>query len=447
MADVRNTGSCPPATSPPRRSSSRLASPDLSRRAAIAGLAAAAGLTTGGALAAPAGGQNKAGGKVAPRPRSDAYEVLEVGPDKKFRSLTFAGVFMNSADRWNNSYAGPERIAQMRFRIIISPGPPGYYINDAGTHSRRWKEPLGWPAYEGALYGPVVIEGEPGKIPPVLGTDGYGDGVLYYQKGLFCTGNFDATFRRLVFRDFRRKDGNGNYAGIRLGESYLQAPMASQVLIEDCEFSGCDNGIMGGSPGQAVTIRRSHFHHNGNGGGRTHNIYAGTLDQLFVEDLLSHDCTIGHLLKSRAAKTVIRNSRLLGGGGTESACLDLPDAGILDIDGLVCEKSPFSDAGWMIHYSGENQDGAGIGFHKVSNVKIRNMTLVAPPRLRRISSRVTGFANQSGDGEAESGKGSHLIPVDAQNVQAFGLTRASAGLPCRILTSPPVLDRRPPRIA
>jgi hypothetical protein len=416
----------------------------LSRRAAVFGLAAAASLKATGALAAGAG--QRSDGRVSPRPKDDAYEVLEVGPDKRFRSLTLAGCFMNSVDRWNNGSAGPEPVSRMRFRIIISPGPPGYYMNDAGTRSRRWKEPVGWPPYEGILFGPVVIEGEPGKPPPLLCTDGHGDGVLYYQKGLFCTGNFDATFRRLIFRDFRRRDGKGNYAGIRLGESYLQAPMASRVLIEDCEFSGCDNGIMGGSPGQSVTLRRSHFHHNGNAAGRVHNIYVGTLDQLLVEDLLSNDCTIGHLLKSRAAKTVIRSSRLLGGGGTESACLDVPDGGVLDIDGLVCEKSAYSDAGWMIHYSGENQDASGAGFHKVSSVRIRNMTLLAPPQLRRLSGRVTGFANQSGAGEATSGKGSRLIAVDAQNVQVFGLTRATAGLPCQVLSAPPAVDRRPPHI-
>jgi hypothetical protein len=124
----------------------------------------------------------------------------------------------------------------------------------------------------------------------------------------------------------------------------------------------------------------------------------------------------------------------------------VPDGGVLDIDGLVCEKSAYSDAGWMIHYSGENQDASGAGFHKVSSVRIRNMTLLAPPQLRRLSGRVTGFANQSGAGEATSGKGSRLIAVDAQNVQVFGLTRATAGLPCQVLSAPPAVDRRPPHI-
>ena len=117
-------------------------------------------------------------GKALPRATDLAYEVLEVGPGKRFPSLTLAGCFMNSEARWNNSYRGADQTSRMRFRVIISPGPPGYYTNDSGSHSRRWKSLVGWPPYEGNLLGPVIIEGEPGKPPPLLCTDGYGDGVL-----------------------------------------------------------------------------------------------------------------------------------------------------------------------------------------------------------------------------------------------------------------------------
>jgi len=182
----------------------------VSRRTVVTGVALAAVGTAAGAPPPPA---KRA---AEPRPTDKSYEVLEVGPGKRFASLTLAGAFMNSAERWANGQAGANKLSRMRFRVIVSPGPAGYYVNDAGSHSRRWKDLVGWPPYEGVLFGPAVIEGEAGKPPPVLETDGFGDGVLYYQKGLFETGNFDATFRRLVFRKFRRKDRNGNFAAIRL---------------------------------------------------------------------------------------------------------------------------------------------------------------------------------------------------------------------------------------
>lgn len=289
------------------------------------------------------------------------------------------------------------------------------------------------------------MEGEAGKPPPVLETDGYGDGALYYQKGLFNTGDFDATFRRLVFKGFRRRDGDGNYAALRLGERSAPGAPKSTITIEDCEISGCDNGVMGSGVGQSIVIRRCYFHDNGNTTGRVHNVYIGAADQLLVEDLLSTRCTIGHLLKTRAASTVIRNCRLLGGSGTESACLDAPNAGVLDVDGLVCEKSAGSDARWLIHYAGENQDAAGLPFHPRSSVRLRNLTLIAPPRLtRHLSSRVEGFANMSGAGAGTSGRGSRFIPVDAQNVAVYGLAGPAAGLPARSLPQRPPLDLRSP---
>ena len=266
--------------------------------------------------------------------------------------------------------------------------------------------------------------------------------MLYYQTGLFATGSCDATFRRLIFRGFRRRDGNGNYAAIRLGQAFGNIPMHGVVTLEDCEISGCDDGLLSGVPGQKVVLRRCYFHDNGNESGLTHNVYIGAVDELFVEDVLSTRTTIGHLLKSRAARTTIRNTRLIGGGGTESACLDVPNGGVLDIEGLVCEKSPGTDAPWLIHYSGENQDNGGTRFHDPSSIRIKDLTMIAPDRLtrRRASKTIYGFANQSGDGVFASGRGSRLIVPQVAQVRVYNLSPALAGLPCERLPTRPQLD-------
>jgi hypothetical protein len=430
-----------------KRAKIERAASKLTRRKMLSGLAlAAAGISAGRKLLTA--DALAADEKSAPaQPVNPSYEVLEVGPGKRFTSLTDAGVFMNSAARWANGYVGPQKIARMGFHVIISPGPPGYYVNDSGSHSRRWKgATIGWPPYEWTLLGPTIIEGEPGKPAPVLETDGFADGVLYYQTGLFATGSCDATFRRLIFKGFRRQDGNGNYAAVRLGQNFADIPMNSHVLFEDCEITGCDNGIMGGAVGQSLTIRRCNFHDNGNWTGKVHNVYFSAGDTLTVEDTLSTRCTIGHLLKSRAATTIVRDTRLIGNGGLESACLDVPDAGVLDMENVICEKSPDTDASWIIHYSGENQDeGNGVPFHIPSSIKIRNLTMIAPPSIARHPSwPLLGFANQSGYGEQISGKGSFLVKPDAQGVKAFGLTNANAGLPFTPLASKPALDLTSP---
>jgi hypothetical protein len=71
--------------------------------------------------------------------------------------------------------------------------------------------------------------------------------------------------------------------------------------------------------------------------------------------------------------------------------------------------------------------------------------MVAPRGIARHPSwPVIGFANHSGDGQETSGKGSHLIKPDAQNVKAFGLTNANAGLPFTPLPARPELDLTSP---
>jgi hypothetical protein len=429
-----------------------------SRRAALAGIASALAPLSAWSCRAREPGQeasqagteaqatalSDAPPRTAPAPQAHDYQVLEIGPGQRFTTLTDAGVFMNSEANWGG--APPDRQARMGFHLIIHPGPPGYYVNDSGSHSRRWPDMRGWPPYEGNLIGPVIIEGAPGKPPPVLETDGYGDGVLYYQTGLFATGSCDATFKRLIFKGFRRKDGYGNYAAIRLGQTFNNIPMQGVVTLEDCEISGCDDGLLGGAPGQKVVLRRCYVHDNGNESGLTHNLYIADVDELFVEDLLSTRCTIGHLLKSRAARTTIRNSRLIGGGGSESACLDVPNGGVLDIDGLITEKSPGTDASWLIHYAGENQDKDGVPFHDPSSIRIRDLTMIAPDKLTRKARwrPVIGFANQSGDGEKASGKDSRLITPQAGEVKVHNLSRLTAGLPCQVLTERPRLDMTSP---
>jgi hypothetical protein len=417
----------------PRFLSRRPSFMTLNRRELVAGLACA--------LTACTDDTSTAG--VPAQPISHKAELLRVGPGQEYASLTLAGCRLQVkwTDGGGHPLANPEPA-----HVIISPAEPGYYVNDSGSHSRRWPQMVGWPPYEGNLYGPVVIEGEPGKPAPDLVTDGYGDGVLYYQAGLFITTGFDTVFRHLHFSGFRRQDGGGTYCAIRFNPH--EGKKAS-VLLEDVEIDHCDDGILGGDVDLTLTLRRSYFHDNGNNTGLCHNIYMSNGGTLIAEDILSTRCTLGHLLKSRAAHTIIRNCRLLGQGGTESACLDVPDAGILEIDGLICEKSPGTDAGWIIHYAGENQDGGnGVPFHVPSSVKIRDLTMVAPTELTRHPGWLPileGFANQSGLGETQSGAGSYLVEPDASAVKVFALTRHQAGLPgATVLEAAPVLDVRPP---
>ncbi len=396
-------------------------------------------LAAGSLILAGAAGAKAAPPTVPAAAASAEPERLLVGPGRQYPSITAAGERLTQ--KWD---AFSKTTGHDPIHMIISPGPPGYYDNDFDTYSRRWPNNNhgGWPPYHGILMGPAVIEGEPGKPAPELRCTDGGDGVLYYQKGAWITGDWDATFRRLRFDGFRRADGYGNYAAVRIETSEDGAARRGSFLFEDVVVTGGDDGILGGSPGQTVTLRRCEFSRNGGGAGRTHNVYVGPVDLLTVEDVLSTRAVIGHLLKSRAARTVIRRTRLLTGDGTASACLDVPDGGVLQLDGVVCEKGSGSDASWVIHYAGENQDAAGLPFHATSSITIRDLVMIAPKSLSNHPGwPILGFANQSGGGEAASGKGSRLVTPDASGVKVFGLTAEQAGLPdVEVLAEPPALD-------
>jgi len=90
-------------------------------------------------------------------------------------------------------------------------------------------------------------------------------------------------------------------------------------------------------------------------------------------------------------------------------------------------------------------DDYGVPFHDPSSITIRNLTMIAPRGIARHPTwPLIGLANHSGDGAETSGKGSHLIKPDAQNVKAFGLTDANAGLPFAPLAARPELDLKSP---
>jgi len=115
---------------------------------------------------------------------------------------------------------------------------------------------------------------------------------------------------------------------------------------------------------------------------------------------------------------------------------------VLDIDGLVCQKSDGSDASWVIHYSGETDNGP---FHNPSSVKIRNLTMVSPAALANHPGwPVVGFANQSQDMVNAGVPSAFNVRIDAAGVKVFGLTADQAGMPCTVLATKPPLDLTSP---
>lgn len=160
-------------------------------------------------------------------------------------------------------------------------------------------------------------------------------------KAIFVT-NDNVTVENLAFSGTRVPDGNG--AGIR--------HQAGDLTIRNSYFEDNQNGILTISdPGMRVLIESSEFAGNGAGDGYTHGIYVNRIANLTVRDSYFHDTPVGHLLKSRAAETVIENSRFEDGpDGTASRQIDLPNGGQAVIRDSVLYKAADASQGDMIGF-------------------------------------------------------------------------------------------------
>ncbi len=88
----------------------------------------------------------------------------------------------------------------------------------------------------------------------------------------------------------------------------------------------------------SITVKDSEFSHNGNGDGLTHNLYAGAIKQLTIQDSYFHDAVVGHEIKSRALSTTITGSRIQDNSGDASYAIDLPQGGNALIQGNTIQK-------------------------------------------------------------------------------------------------------------
>ena len=160
----------------------------------------------------------------------------------------------------------------------------------------------------------------------------------------------DALIENVSFTGARVADENG--AGIRYE--------AGDLTLRNCSFHDNENGLMGGAPNGTLLIQHCDFGHNGNGNGLTHNLYAGAIKQLTIEDSRFHDAVVGHEIKSRAFSTTITGTIVSDGpSGTASYSIDLPNGGKAVVRGNLIQKGPQAENQAIIHFGGESIPYAG----------------------------------------------------------------------------------------
>lgn len=204
-------------------------------------------------------------------------------------------------------------------------------------------------------------------------------------KAIFVIKGARVRVENLEFRGARVRDRNG--AGIRLE--------GGPLTVSGCGFQDNENGILTGNvASMALAIFNSVFVDNGDGQGYAHNLYVGAVASLTVEGCWFGRTRVGHLLKSRAQRNLIRYCRLTGEDGTSSYEIDLPSGGQALLVGNLIQQGPGSENYTIVSYGAEGYKWPGnsivLAFNTLVNDRAKGGVFV---RVARGASGATLLNN------------------------------------------------------
>lgn len=130
-----------------------------------------------------------------------------------------------------------------------------------------------------------------------------------------------------------------------------------RLTIRHCRFADNEMGILtNNNPAGELDIQDSELDHNTTEteihGKLGHNLYVGRIRRLRLRDSLIRDAREGHLVKSRAAVSLIEGNRLIDRLGA-SYLIDLAEGGSARVVGNVLEKSRLAPNRTAISYAAE----------------------------------------------------------------------------------------------
>lgn len=172
----------------------------------------------------------------------------------------------------------------------------------------------------------------------------YADGKSAEGKAIWVFRNGDFIVENIEFIDAKVSDKNG--AGIRAE--------AGSLTVRHCLFYGNQNGILTGSELSLLDVQRSEFAYNGDGDGLSHGIYVGPISEFRAFGNYFHHANRGHLIKSRAQKSVIAYNRITDEtDGRASYEIDLPNAGNAFVGFNLIQQSASGENSALINFGAE----------------------------------------------------------------------------------------------
>jgi hypothetical protein len=165
-------------------------------------------------------------------------------------------------------------------------------------------------------------------------------------KGTWLVKGNDVTIEHIELSGAAVPSGNG--VAIRVEGRNLS--------IRDCYLHHNQMGLLAGIPDPLSTIRieRSEVAHSGGGTALGHGIYVGDIGELVVTGSYLHHASLGHNLKSRAAKTSLYSNRIADeADGNSSYLVDTPNGGRLVMVGNILQQGPQTDNYHLVRFGAE----------------------------------------------------------------------------------------------
>ncbi len=188
------------------------------------------------------------------------------------------------------------------------------------------------------------------------------DGRSAEGKAILVVRNGDIRIENIEFRGARVADRNG--AGIRFERGRLQ--------VVHCAFVDNENGILtAGFDDAELSIRDSDFSAAPAKTPLPHLLYVGRIAKLTVTDSRFSGGHDGHLLKSRARVSDIRNSRFVDGPGGQAAYeLEFPNGGRVSVVGNVIGQSAGTSNPTVVSFGTEGYDDRPLALVFTDNTVI-----------------------------------------------------------------------------
>ena len=188
------------------------------------------------------------------------------------------------------------------------------------------------------------------------------DGAAAEAKAIWVVRGSQLHVEGFDFTGTRVPSANG--AGIRFESGSLS--------VRDCVFADNENGILTGNDKAAVLdIENSEFARNGHGDGMSHNLYVGSIASLRVQGSWFHHAAQGHLIKSRAARNVVRYNLLADGrDGRASYELEFPSGGVAIVVGNLIQQAASTSNSHIVSFGVEGYGWPDNEIYFVNNTVI-----------------------------------------------------------------------------